>query len=60
MNTYQDPLVSCQGKQAFVEKSLADKIARMSASRKSDGRRSAYRCKNCHRWHIGTSLSKGR
>ena len=47
--------VQCQGKQRFEDSQLARSVA--ARSRKAtDGKISAYRCRFCGGWHVGSSV----
>lgn len=45
---------ACDGKQAFKTASAANKVAKLSAGRKSVAM-NAYKCSHCKQFHIGNS-----
>ncbi len=47
----------CEGKHRFDDPRLARRVASRSAHTNGD-RMSAYRCRLCGGWHIGSNLTK--
>lgn len=48
---------TCDGKQAFGTKSMAERVASLSSGRSSIPM-SAYQCRHCGKYHIGSRTSK--
>lgn len=53
---WHNPLYSCDGKERFADKAMADRAARRRKSRVS------YRYQHCKYWHVGNrpSWKRGR
>lgn len=49
--------VGCAGKVAFDTFDLANKVNRIRNARR-DLARQPYRCRCCHKWHLGTAKRK--
>ncbi len=50
---------SCDGKERFLTRGLADRIAgRMARRHKGSARPQAYACRGCGCFHVGNSMGK--
>jgi hypothetical protein len=50
---------TCMGKQSFDSSSMANKVAKLSAGRKSSPM-NAYKCTVCGKYHIGNRVGKSK
>lgn len=56
---WRDPLAECFGKASFVTAALAQRVlTRMRRGKRNRASSTAYRCRFCGHWHIGTPNKK--
>jgi hypothetical protein len=46
-------VAGCSGKRCYDTKHVADRLAKLTRRNREKFRGGAYRCPNCHAWHIG-------